>query len=545
MSQQQSRPLLRRSLTASGSQASLRESNPVRPTSSSIFGQSTQGIIPVMKIQQDVFGPFCMVLVQNESNGAISYIRDHNDDLTVSGLESSDKIPMSMIDGKLHVLVDGEHKPARTYQQQCFDVFMCVSSPYRHGSFSKIMKFKSISPELNSERSQSMPSIQSTQFVPESQSLDQIITVTPTTNTRINPNKWFEHLFGFEEKTVGQQPGMIGVNMTAVRNCFELDNQNHTLESRINGEKYGCGTFTTPTLDSLRQQVNSIDFSSLGQTTLSHIAGDSFDLHSDPRYRDATFQAASQFNCLEFPSPHSTPESGVTNYVGDRTQGPACALAAPFGTIYRNYFVEYNGQIGQSTGNQINNLDNVLDLLGATTLINVNNGYTSSDTSRMTTFNQIGLLNDLDVYETALGLLKVGVHSNVEVPWKAGQPRFVLAPKEERQNVTQVYCSGLALGQYTNVSTDLWASLAKLVLKASYEATLLTAALERNAGRGNGTVLLTLIGGGVFGNKLEWIAEAISHAISKCKNMGLTVIVTHYGSIDSGVKNLIDGMIQD
>ena len=37
--------------------------------------------------------------------------------------------------------------------------------------------------------------------------------------------------------------------------------------------------------------------------------------------------------------PHVSPLAGVTRYVYDRTQGPACALSCPAGTIYRNYLV--------------------------------------------------------------------------------------------------------------------------------------------------------------------------------------------------------------
>ena len=41
---------------------------------------------------------------------------------------------------------------------------------------------------------------------------------------------------------------------------------------------------------------------------------------SSPRYRGATFMAASQFNCLEFANPDVVPEDGVQNYIYDATQ---------------------------------------------------------------------------------------------------------------------------------------------------------------------------------------------------------------------------------
>ena len=67
----------------------------------------------------------------------------------------------------------------------------------------------------------------------------------------------------------------------------------------------------------------------------------------------ALFQVASQFNLLEMMSESVTPEQGVGIYENDRTQGPACAISCGAGTIYRNYFANVNGQIGQSARNQI------------------------------------------------------------------------------------------------------------------------------------------------------------------------------------------------
>ena len=48
-------------------------------------------------------------------------------------------------------------------------------------------------------------------------------------------------------------------------------------------------------------------------------------------------------------SPNLTPEDGVTCYQNDRTQGPACAIAAGAATIYRNYFVPLSEDFGQTS----------------------------------------------------------------------------------------------------------------------------------------------------------------------------------------------------
>ena len=42
---------------------------------------------------------------------------------------------------------------------------------------------------------------------------------------------------------------------------------------------------------------------------------------------------------------------------------------------------------------------------------------------------------------------------------------------------------------------------------------LLCAALDQAEGQGSGLAVLTFLGGGVFGNKAEWIEEAIARAV--------------------------------
>jgi len=42
---------------------------------------------------------------------------------------------------------------------------------------------------------------------------------------------------------------------------------------------------------------------------------------------------------------------------------------------------------------------------------------------------------------------------------------------------------------------------------------LLCAALDQAEGQGSGLAVLTFLGGGVFGNKPEWIESAIARAV--------------------------------
>ena len=69
--------------------------------------------------------------------------------------------------------------------------------------------------------------------------------------------------------------------------------------------------------------------------------------HRRRENRLALFQVASQLNCLEFPTPDTTPEEGVTGYFSDRTQGPCCAIACGAATVFRNYFAPVRGAAGK------------------------------------------------------------------------------------------------------------------------------------------------------------------------------------------------------
>jgi hypothetical protein len=79
-------------------------------------------------------------------------------------------------------------------------------------------------------------------------------------------------------------------------------------------------------------------------------------MHQAPENAGALFQVASQFNLLEMVSPTVTSEDGVTRYQHDRTQGPACAIAAGAATICRNYFAPVRGGHGQTAECQLDGL---------------------------------------------------------------------------------------------------------------------------------------------------------------------------------------------
>ena len=324
---------------------------------------------------------------------------------------------------------------------------------------------------------------------------------------------WFRALTGFDE-TVGD----------TVRSRLHLDGDQ--LTSSVNGRTVGVGTLTTPSLAELRAQTTET-----GPGTISEVVADVADLHADRTNAGAVFQVASQFNLLEMPSPSTTPERGVDGYEHDRTQGPACAVACGGGTIYRNWFHPVDGGVGQSVDRQIDCLADLGDALGneSGSLWTMQNGYCLASSSGLHRIAAILEAASSADREHLAGLLRVGVHTDVEV-----------TRNDAGHRVTHIYGSALPVA-YGEPPADQWERFARLVLDASYEATLRAA--HRNAAvTGNSTVFLTLLGGGVFGNKIEWIEDAIVRAV-RLSGAGLDLRLVSYGSPHSAARRIAASLV--
>ena len=328
---------------------------------------------------------------------------------------------------------------------------------------------------------------------------------------------WFERLVGFSEGD--------GYAATQSRLTVEGDE----LVSTVNGKRYGIGELTLPTLAELRARVNP----ARGQRSSARVlVGDVGRLHSDPEFEGALFQVASQFNLLEMVSERVTPEQGVTGYIYDGTQGPACAMAAAAGTIYRNYLVPVGDGIGQTRDRQLDALSGVgaalSDLTGlpVSTLWSMQNGYALCTKEGLAAIAHLLATMSEDDRDALREKLAIGLHRDVEVTDGSGR------------RVSQAYCSALPVG-YSSHSRASWEPFARLVLQASYEAILLAAAEQANNG-GSNKVLLTRIGGGVFRNGDDWIDSAIERAMGMVKHAGLDIIVVAHGSVSADVQAIVD-----
>lgn len=320
------------------------------------------------------------------------------------------------------------------------------------------------------------------------------------------PSPWFEALFGFRERSWEDARARLVVD-------------GEVLTSTANGRQFRIGRFDLPDLATLRAVT-----APPGRLTVRHeVVDDILVEHARPAHRGAAFQVASQRNCLEFPSPSVVPEDGLTDYAADPTQGPACALAAAAGTAWRTLHVPVGRATGQTRTRQLDLYDGVLALLGP--WFDARNGYTFSDPSRLA---RLAARLDEVGRERALGAVRVGVQSQVGVDF-ADRWTPVSAPTW----VTQVFCSAVSCAYDQTTPLHAWEPLARLILDASYEATLRAAARDLVEGRGSGVVWLTQLGGGVFGNRPGWIADAMRRALRVCGDLPLDVVVAHHRRLDA------------
>lgn len=330
---------------------------------------------------------------------------------------------------------------------------------------------------------------------------------------------WFEKLTGFPERNYESTQSQLVV-------------EGDQLVSTADGKRYGIGNLTLEPLSELRQRVMIPD----GQrTTVQCIAADVGELHAQPEYSRALFQVASQFNLLEMIGPDVTPEDGVTRYVYDHTQGPTCAIAAGAATIYRNYLVPLDGNMGQTRDRQLDGLAEVGAALAAelgrpvAELWSMRNGYALGTRAGLSAIDNLISNSDERARDVLRSKLAIGLHRDVEVTRPNACPA---------QRVSQAFCSALPVA-YSELAPLKWEAFARLVLEAAYEATVLAAVEQAAAGESN-ILLLTRLGGGAFGNHDAWIDDAIVRSLRLVERAGLEVRLVSYGRIEASMQAIVD-----
>lgn len=330
---------------------------------------------------------------------------------------------------------------------------------------------------------------------------------------------WFETLTGFREQDWGPTRARLSV-------------EGDRLASSVNGASYGIGTFEMASLGELRARVRGATGDG-ARPVVSVVQGDVRAMHRDPANAGALFQVASQFNMLEMTGPSVTPEDGVTIYQYDRTQGPACAIAAGAATIWRNYFAPVGGETGQTATRQLDGLADLGAALAAgmkvppQALWAMRNGYALPEAARLDRVAAYLATLDAAEVDRLRSRLRIGLHRDVEATEAVPRPGPL---------VSQAFCSAVPVA-YSGIASKRWMPLARLVLEAAYEATLCEAALNARRGASN-VVYLTFVGGGAFGNEEDWIHDAIRRAVEVVAHHDLDIRLVSYGPPSSTVKRL-------
>ena len=359
-------------------------------------------------------------------------------------------------------------------------------------------------------------------------------------HNHLEADNWFHDYFGFNETEKNIKLPSIKKSLTYSSNIFEEDKSKidfRDIEFKIDNKLFKVGRFSCLSLNELKKEQN---YSKSDKIELSYdyIEGNiSILLNTVIDAKNVVFQAASQFNLLEMIGPNKTPEHGITNYHRDNSQGPRVALASPAGTFFRNYLI-FKGE-SQTSERQINTLKEVLDKLKIKKVIEkpkeneyeYKNGYA---------FINMPPANIDNLQDTLDDCLRVGIQ------WDT--PLLI----DNNRKMCQVYSSALPieyqkglfdstlLGNLTTLGKkeyEKWLlnikPLAIAILKSTFKCTLQVAVNKLSDTNSRSTVYLTPVGGGFFGNDIEWIQEALKHALEEFKKYPLDVKVVYFKNAES------------
>jgi hypothetical protein len=287
----------------------------------------------------------------------------------------------------------------------------------------------------------------------------------------------------------------------------------------VEGNTWNAGRFGTPSIADLRKLARGEKSETTPSMRLWVIDGASpaTDIGSlqGTAEEGTLFQVASQFNCLESPGPFVTP---VADYFHDLTQGPRASISVFPATLQRHYAApgDKTKRFVQTTGGK--QLDLLADVFEPGTSPVVNGylyGHGAMSASAL-----------VQALESGFERIRVGLHESAQVVLGYNWDGSV-ADSGSRL-ITQVFTSTVAGGWYGGESEfgEQFEPTCRLLQRAAYLGTLLSAAALRRS-----TVVLTLIGGGVFANPVEIIWKALLSAFDEVQPLlskSLNVVLNGY-----------------
>lgn len=225
--------------------------------------------------------------------------------------------------------------------------------------------------------------------------------------------------------------------------------------------------------------------------------------------RDAVFQIASTFNCLEGGMAHERLEQMQYRAV----QGEEASLATMAGAIVRKYqlFHKWSDVFPASTRlldalrskltltnddsnvqeikKELNNNDIPSFAIGWHEDVVVSSGYYPADTINSA---EKKFLHDYGF---------VAKHRQICHVFNSMEPH--LLNQESPHTVNQVFTSAINMDKH--VGDRKWENSAKIALKAAYEGTIRAAYIHNKK-----KVFLTTVGTGAFKNEYDWVADALN-----------------------------------
>jgi hypothetical protein len=322
---------------------------------------------------------------------------------------------------------------------------------------------------------------------------DAVLCFCTGAEPEIPAEAWFQWMLGATEN-----------DLIADRAAFYKDG---AIASRSLTRDWTTGSFVTPSVAELRSSVSELGAAAEHARSVPLRVVDGIDigiLQGTLKTEDcAMVQIASNFNCLEVPSRGAHPDYGhlVEGYATDSTQGPAASFGVPAPCLLRCHYAFHNESTdanswGQNSSRQIELLENVRDYFGTCE----NGKLTLAGTEQ---------LMSCEAIDGVAEQIRVGVHHDAQVVFTRSQTRGLLQVMPEPfPLVDQVLSASVnwrSPGQpQSNEQIEV---LTRTALRASYAGAYL-AAIQR----GRRLLLLTLVGGGVFGNPEDMILEEIAKA---------------------------------
>jgi hypothetical protein len=339
---------------------------------------------------------------------------------------------------------------------------------------------------------------------------------------------WFCDLFGFEESVESVQ-----ANLTC-----QFNGTTNIMQSKANGRSFNAGVFRTasPSSYSNLQRRGGGKFHVVegrGLTVNGTLTADILKLQSFPENNGATFQAASNFNCIEILDQSETAALGVTRYENDISQGPYCAIACAPAAVFRHYFVCVRpGVYGQ--------LVEPINLLQRTPF-RVENGYPIIDKNDIAQFQANSHdFSDPEQYLT-------GSHTNCQVTCTREDGGEWIVPFNGDQMVHHVYAAAFDYdyNQLVVRSPETY-EMSRHLLYSEYRTTILAAwdhSIRFPGLPGSSKLYLTNIGGGFFGVPQDIITDAIVKNRDVIEDSGLNVYLVQYRANDptgGQLRDLVD-----